>query len=334
MRIRNFITIMILIIILCSSISNVVLAVEINTNISANENTILNEKEEKLNNTEENINNISDNSIIEEETSQFENTIGNNTNIINNSEVTCNNSICQEDSLYVENTIDDNQKVNSQIRELLNMSNIYDVNELSTKVTKSQMDELILQLSAINKSRNSTELSFHSGIWIDEISRKLIVTFINNHSSYTYSVNQEGYLTCDEVLRDNYNLDLVEPEETEMDIAIHNVLKDDKNIVIKVSNIYYDFNNDNIINSTPFDSTTRAKAYEYEDTRIILLNSQYYNINEIEYNLPLSDNFIKILDNIQYKVLTGEIQFSQEQVYNKNEIAKSASFTDNGQALR
>ncbi len=117
-----------------------------------------------------------------------------------------------------------------------------------------------------------------------------------------------------------------------MDIAISNVLSENKKIMLRVSDFYYEFNESNTVELNSFEDDVKSKAYEYDGIRIIILNSKFYNIDEINYNLALSDNFIKALDDIQYKVLIGEIQLGQELINsNEGQITTYANFTDNGQ---
>lgn len=260
-----------------------------------------------------------ENTITENNTDLIENSIVENKNITDTNITTNDNSITTP--------IDDNNKLTPQMKELLSLSNIDDVNELSSRITNEQMDTLITQIKPNTRSIDTNITLDNFGIWITEDSRELITTFINNHSSYSYSINSNGYLLCDNTLRENKNLDLIEPSETEMDIGLSDALNRNQTIIIKISDFYYNFNDTNTMNSISFDNTTYSKAYEYENLRIIFLNSQFYNFDNIDFNLPLSDDFIKALNNIQYKVLIGEIQFSQDQ-------SISTRFTDNGQTIR
>lgn len=310
MNVRHFITIIILAIIFFSSLTSVVLALDANNDLKIEKDNI--GTEEVLSKKE---------SLSEKELDLEEENI----NIIDNSN--------NEKNLNTDEEVDDNEKVSEQVRELLKMSDISDVNELSSKITDIQMKNLIAELKFSNTFEKQKLPLKKFGICVAEDSRKVISDFINNHSSYTYSVDKNGYLVCDKTLRKNENLELVEPQETEMDIGINNVLAEEKLIIIKISNCYYSFNNKDLPKSVKFDSDTYSKAYEINNTRVVLLNEKYYSIDNINYNLPLSDNFIKVLDNIQYKVIIGEIELGQEKVTNSNEL-KTTSFSDNGQALR
>lgn len=311
MILKRIITLIISAILFLNVFYVVVIASDVNENLQINEGNV--DTEKVLNETE--------NSDIKELNLEKENV----DNVINGFDES-------ENTLNLDKKIDDNDKVSEQIKELLNMSNITDVNQLSSRITDIQMENLIASLKYNNLLKNHKFSSKDSGIWIDKDSRDLITNFINNHSSYTYSVNKEGYLVCDEVLRENKNLDLYKPQESDVDIGIKNVLEENKSIIIKISDIYYTFDNNNQTKLINFDDNSYSKAYEFNNIRVILLNNKYYNKENIEYNLPLSDNFLKILDNIQYKVLIGEIELGQDEIVNSNGL-KSGSFSDNGQAL-
>ena len=223
-------------------------------------------------------------------------------------------------------------RIKNEFKKIFELQNIKDINKLSNRITKEQMTQILKKsVKDINVIAEADKKNTSSNIWIEEKSRDLIKEFINNHSSYTYSINKNGYLECDRVLRKNEKLDLEVLQETEVDIAINNVMKEAKEIVIEISDIYYEFGEENNIISVKFDGEVMSKAYEYDGVRIILLNSKYYNKQNIDYNLPLSDDFIKTLDNIQYRVLTGEIILGEE-MQNKSE-GISPKFTDNGQVL-
>ena len=223
-------------------------------------------------------------------------------------------------------------RIKNEFKKIFELQNIKDINKLSNRITKEQMTQILKKsVKDINVIAEADKKNTSSNIWIEEKSRDLIKEFINNHSSYTYSINKNGYLECDRVLRKNEKLDLEVLQETEVDIAINNVMKEAKEIVIEISDIYYEFDEENNIISVKFDGEVMSKAYEYDGVRIILLNSKCYNKQNIDYNLPLSDDFIKTLDNIQYRVLTGEIILGEE-MQNKSE-GISPKFTDNGQVL-
>lgn len=336
MNFKKIATIIILVILLVNSVFNLVIAVTIedtNTLVAENDSTNLIENDD--------INTIESDSINKsEEKNETSNTLsseinGNiieDTTIIENTENE-NANTSDIDTIKdgnIEIVSDDNSKVNPEIKKLLNMSNINDISVLSTKVTQEQFEQVFLSIQNNSIQTNST-YSNNLGIWINENDRELIKNFINNHSSYTYSINNGGYLVCDKILRVNEVLELIEPQETEMDIAINNVLSENKKIMLKVTDSYYNFNESNAIESKLFDDDVKSKAYEYDGTRIIFLNSKFYNTNEINYNLVLSDDFIKVLDDIQYKVLIGEIQLGKELINTNESGITTYNFTDNGQ---
>lgn len=336
MNFKKIVTIIILVILLVNSVFNLVIAVTIedtNTLVAENDSTNLIENDD--------INTIESDSINKsEEKNETSNTLsseinGNiieDTTIIENTENE-NANTSDIDTIKdgnIEIVSDDNSKVNPEIKKLLNMSNINDISVLSTKVTQEQFEQVFLSIQNNSIQTNST-YSNNLGIWINENDRELIKNFINNHSSYTYSINNGGYLVCDKILRVNEVLELIEPQETEMDIAINNVLSENKKIMLKVTDYYYNFNESNAIESKLFDDDVKSKAYEYDGTRIIFLNSKFYNTNEINYNLVLSDDFIKVLDDIQYKVLIGEIQLGKELINTNESGITTYNFTDNGQ---
>ena len=332
MNLKKIVTIIILVILLVNSIFNLVMAVTIedtNTLVAENDSTNLIENYD--------INTVESDSINEiEEKNETSNTLSNEIteNIIEDTTIVENTNTSDIDTIKDENieiVLDDNSKVKPEIKKLLTMSNINDISVLSTKVTQEQFEKVFLSIQN-NSIQTYSTCSNDFGIWIDENDRELIKNFINNHSSYTYSINNDGYLVCDRILRVNEALELIEPQETEMDIAINNVLSENKKIMLKISDFYYNFNESNVIESKLFEDDVKSKAYEYDGTRIIFLNSKFYDTNEINYNLALSDNFIKILDDIQYKVLIGEIQLGKELInINEGEINTYANFTDNGQ---
>lgn len=333
MNLKKIVITIILVILLVNLISTIVVAASVqDTNKLVANNSSTNLKENDNINTidlnSDNVN-IEKNKISNTLSDEITEDITKNTNVENTeSEYTNRSNIDNE--VTIKTTLDDNSKVNPKIKALLSMENINDINVLSTKVTQEQFEKIILGISN-NKYAYSTN-SHELGIWVEENDRELLKNFINNHSSYTYSINTNGYLTCDKILRVNEALDLITPQETEMDIAINNVLSENKKIILKTSNFYYVFNENNEIETKSFENDIKSKAYEYNGTRIIFLNSKFYNKNEINYNLVLSDNFIKVLDDIQYKVLIGEIQLGQELINtNENGITTYADFTDNGQ---
>lgn len=311
MNFKKILVVVLVIIMLLPVISNIVYANAIEANTVTNENLIDNaevkENETDTNTTEKNQNLLEQNSTTSEndEKSNIKSEENNKTDF------------------------DDNNKVSTKFKELLELQNIKDVNKLSSRITEQQMNQILEKnIKNTNMIMQMNSKSDNSNIWIEEKSRNIIKDLLNNHGSYTYSVNEEGYLNCDKTLRKNENLDIEILQETEVDIAINNIMNEEKEIIIKISDTYYKFDEANKIITVNFDKEIKSKAYEYDGVRVILLNSQYYNNQNIDYNLPLSDDFIKILDNVQYKVLTGEITLGKEMISQAEGI--SPLFTDNG----
>ena len=314
MNFKKILVVVLVIIMLLPVISNIVYANAIEANTVTNENLIDNaevkENETDTNTTEKNQNLLEQNSTTSEndEKSNIKSEENNKTDF------------------------DDNNKVSTKFKELLELQNIKDVNKLSSRITEQQMNQILEKnIKNTNMIMQMNSKSDNSNIWIEEKSRNIIKDLLNNHGSYTYSVNEEGYLNCDKTLRKNENLDIEILQETEVDIAINNIMNEEKEIIIKISDTYYKFDEANKIITVNFDKEIKSKAYEYDGVRVILLNSQYYNNQNIDYNLPLSDDFIKILDNVQYKVLTGEITLGKEMISQAEGI--SPLFTDNGQVI-
>ena len=314
MNFKKILVVVLVIIMLLPVISNIVYANAIEANTVTNENLIDNaevkENETDTNTTEKNQN------LLEQNLTTSENDEKSNIKSEENNKT----------------DFDDNNKVSTKFKELLELQNIKDVNKLSSRITEQQMNQILEKnIKNTNMIMQMNSKSDNSNIWIEEKSRNIIKDLLNNHGSYTYSVNEEGYLNCDKTLRKNENLDIEILQETEVDIAINNIMNEEKEIIIKISDTYYKFDEANKIITVNFDKEIKSKAYEYDGVRVILLNSQYYNNQNIDYNLPLSDDFIKILDNVQYKVLTGEITLGKEMISQAEGI--SPLFTDNGQVI-
>ena len=127
-------------------------------------------------------------------------------------------------------------RIKNEFKKIFELQNIKDINKLSNRITKEQMTQILKKsVKDINVIAEADKKNTSSNIWIEEKSRDLIKEFINNHSSYTYSINKKGYLECDRVLRKNEKLDLEVLQETEVDIAINNVMKEAKEIVIEIA---------------------------------------------------------------------------------------------------
>lgn len=234
-------------------------------------------------------------------------------------------SVNKEENLCIKNNIYENEKSISNIDvEDTQVSNNENQNGEVSDDTQTEdlqiSDESqtenpfydLISIENMNLLKNSIniDLSINNGILVKNDSKEAILELINGHGSYTYSVDSNGFIICDNILRINNNLDTFEPSETEMDYAIKEI-NDDKLLILLISSFYYNFD-ENQITTVEFNDTKYLETYEYDNTRVIILNSSIYNNeNNISYNPDLADSFIKALSNIQYKVLTGAISMSK-----------------------
>lgn len=132
-----------------------------------------------------------------------------------------------------------------------------------------------------------------SGILVDSDSQDIILNYLNTHCIYTYSIDENGYLICDNVEKDNPNLDC--QGETEIDKEIAFVIESGLKIIINVSDSYYT-NENGLLEKVYFSSEEYTKAFLSEDdnSEILYLNSAYFNL-DMGYNLATSDRFVKNL---------------------------------------
>ena len=242
MNFKKILVVVLVIIMLLPVISNIVYANAIEANTVTNENLIDNaevkENETDTNTTEKNQNLLEQNSTTSEndEKSNIKSEENNKTDF------------------------DDNNKVSTKFKELLELQNIKDVNKLSSRITEQQMNQILEKnIKNTNMIMQMNSKSDNSNIWIEEKSRNIIKDLLNNHGSYTYSVNEEGYLNCDKTLRKNDNLDIEILQETEVDIAINNIMNEEKEIIIKISDTYYKFDEANKIITVNFDKEIKSK---------------------------------------------------------------------------
>lgn len=132
-----------------------------------------------------------------------------------------------------------------------------------------------------------------SGILVDSNSQEIILNYLNTHCIYTYSIDENGYLICDNVEKNNPNLDC--QGETEIDKEIAFVIESGLNIVISVSDSYYT-NENGLLEKVYFSSEEYARAFlsENDNAEILYLNSAYFNL-DMGYNPATSDRFVKNL---------------------------------------
>lgn len=216
---------------------------------------------------------ISDDIIIENT-----NTIEDDTNILvdNSNIVEDNSNILVDDSSTVINIESDNEEINF---DTVLSGILYDINNVT-----------IEDISNINNIKPS-----NYGIWVEENSREIFLQFLNNHGIYTYSINQDGYLVCDKVMKNNPNLDFV--DKTEIDIEIENMLEEDITFYVSITSNYLT-QVDNVIQTVNLLDTEYVKTFDNGEftNRIILLNNIYFNSNT-GYNIELSDRFVKKIFN-------------------------------------
>lgn len=132
-----------------------------------------------------------------------------------------------------------------------------------------------------------------SGILVDSNSQEIILNYLNTHCIYTYSIDENGYLICDNVEKNNPNLDC--QGETEIDKEIAFVIESGLNIIINVSDSYYT-NENGLLEKVYFSSEEYARAFlsENDNAEILYLNSAYFNL-DMGYNPATSDRFVKNL---------------------------------------
>lgn len=132
-----------------------------------------------------------------------------------------------------------------------------------------------------------------SGILVDSNSQEIILNYLNTHCIYTYSIDENGYLICDNVEKNNPNLDC--KGETEIDKEIAFVIESGLNIIISVSDSYYT-NENGLLEKVYFSSEEYARAFlsENDNAEILYLNSAYFNL-DMGYNPATSDRFVKNL---------------------------------------
>lgn len=206
------------------------------------------------------------------------------------------------------NTIIDANDSNTDTEEI-EKTNIFD-----DRVSKEEFELLvnnILTKNSNNDNINYTieEIFSKNGIWISKNSRDSFLNFLNAHTIYTYYCDSEGYLMCDNVMKENPNLDILEKSETEFDIEYKRLTDEDKIILIDITSTYQQYDENKNIIETKLTEQEYVKTFSNNEDRIILLNSNNYNNSN--YDLALSDYLVKSLENIQEKVITGELSFNK-----------------------
>ena len=207
---------------------------------------------------------------------------------------------------------------NSNI-EKIEKSNVFD-----DRVTKQDFEIILAGLidDQINLDNYKEILnkisSVDKGIWISPDSREQFVNFINKYTIYTYYVDNSGFLNCNNIMKDNPYLDLLERDETEIDKEIKSFLNSDKLLIIGIKDKYY-FKDNESINSILLDDIYKV-TFSNKNKKIILLNNNFYDTED--YDLALSDYFIKSINNIEEKVLIGELKHKSENPLARSDTSK------------
>lgn len=188
-------------------------------------------------------------------------------------------------------------------------------NMFEDSISKDRFDIIVLGILSNNINLEDKESILlnkpnDNGIWISPNSRQKFLDFLNIHTVYTYLVDSRGYLICDNQMKDNTNLDLVEKVETEIDIEIKNILSQDILIMIDLDNKYLEYDENQNVEYKELENVDYVKTFSYNNERIVILNNIFYE--NVNYNLALSDYFVKSLENIQEKVLLGELTFNKQ----------------------
>lgn len=229
-----------------------------------------------------------------------------------------------EDIIEEEKNDDTNEIKPDEIVELNEKDNIFDDN------VPEEYFDLVLAgiLTKDVKCDNINEILegkiSKQGIWIGESSREAFLKFINEHTIYTYSCDKDGYLICDNIMKDNPNLDTLEKSETEFDIEYKKLISEKKIIIIDITNNYLQYDKEKNITQINLNENEYEKSFSNNDRRIIILNDMYYK--NAGYDLALSDYFVKALENVQEKVIKGELTFNKQPL-TRSDTSKPGNMT-------
>ena len=150
----------------------------------------------------------------------------------------------EEKEVKQENVTEENVKENvnenvTEKNEEITKKNIFD-DRVSEDIFKSVLAGMITKNLCYDNVNEiiQDEITRNDGIWISKDSRENFLKFLNRHTIYTYSVDSEGFLVCDNIMKNNPELDFLEPEETEVDIEIKNILNLKKFVAIQITDSY------------------------------------------------------------------------------------------------
>jgi len=229
-----------------------------------------------------------------------------------------------EDIIEEEKNDDTNEIEPEEIVELNEKDNVFD-----DSVPKEYFDLVLAGILTKDvKCDNIDEILegkiSKQGIWIGESSREAFLKFINEHTIYTYSCDKDGYLICDNIMKDNPNLDTLEKSETEFDIEYKKLISEKKMIIIDITNNYLQYDKEKNITQINLNENEHEKSFSNNDRRIIILNDMYYK--NAGYDLALSDYFVKALENVQEKVIKGELTFNKQPL-TRSDTSKPGNMT-------
>lgn len=212
------------------------------------------------------------------------------------------------DSEIVEaKTLESTEEEKNEIKE-----NVFDDN-----VSEKDFNIITAGILADNVNLENKEIILNNkpnknGIWVSKESKQQFLNFLNKHTAYTYTVDTDGYLICDNIMKYNANLDIAEKLETEVDTEIKNILAQNSLIMITLNNKYLGYDDKSNITSIELTNEEYVKSFSLNNQRIVILNKSFYE--NTNYNLALSDYFVKSLENVQEKVLKGELTFNTQQL--------------------
>lgn len=171
--------------------------------------------------------------------------------------------------------------------------NLFDI--ILSGIVYSEEEITIENIKNVNNVKPDNQ-----GIWIEENSRDIILNFLNNHGAYTYSINEEGYLRCDNVIKNNPNLDF--EDVTEVDLEMGYILNEEITLILKIDDRYLNREN-GIITYSDLNESDYVLTFDNDnfDNRIVILNSMYFN-NSTEYDVALSDRFVKKIFDFGYDI--------------------------------
>lgn len=229
-----------------------------------------------------------------------------------------------EDIIEEEKNDDTNEIKPEEIVELNEKDNVFD-----DSVPEEYFDLVLAGILTKNvKCDNIDEILEEKfskqGFWIGESSREAFLEFINEHTIYTYSCDKDGYLICDNIMKDNPNLDTLEKSETEFDIEYKKLISEKKMIIIDITNNYLQYDKEKNITQINLNENEHEKSFSNNDRRIIILNDMYYK--NAGYDLALSDYFVKALENVQEKVIKGELTFNKQPL-TRSDTSKPGNMT-------